>query len=393
MTAIPLTTAGKLAGIGRRTAALRLALALIVAGSAVAAIGVARHPHSMSSPALGPRGHDRRPRPLGEYLDRYLFADRRDALSLAHSNGEARPRPLLRSGLCSVAQGTPPPICTRSSGCSPRRRWPSRLRAHAPAESVDGDLQRRHADLGRLDARAQIAVSARGPRPKVVLISDLSDDPRDLQPPRLGVVRLPPRPVPVRIVGLDPEPSDLALFQRPLHLRPRVTPPRRAGDPPRARAAVPVAIALPRSARRAVALHARRGRRGRLGTRLTGRIVIGATLLGRSSWSVLPPSTCARRGPRPRNGDIALRWLACPCIVGPRMRRRGPRRARCSTTDDDLPVRRLCELDRRSRAHLRLDNASPVPRPARAPAQDALTASSRAATHDAPRRRARCSAS
>jgi hypothetical protein len=59
----------------------------------------------------------------------------------------------------------------------------------------------------------QIAVGAgTGPPARVVLISDLSDDPNDLQ--RLASVLLAYRRdrVPMRIVGLDPEPSDLALY-------------------------------------------------------------------------------------------------------------------------------------------------------------------------------------
>jgi hypothetical protein len=59
----------------------------------------------------------------------------------------------------------------------------------------------------------QIAVGAgTGSPAHVVLISDLSDDPNDLQ--RLASVLLAYRRdrVPMRIVGLDPEPSDLALY-------------------------------------------------------------------------------------------------------------------------------------------------------------------------------------
>ena len=44
MTAIPLADAPRLAGFARRTAAIRLILALIAVGAAAAAVLVARHP-------------------------------------------------------------------------------------------------------------------------------------------------------------------------------------------------------------------------------------------------------------------------------------------------------------------------------------------------------------
>lgn len=58
-----------------------------------------------------------------------------------------------------------------------------------------------------------IAVTGR-PRATVVLISDLDDDPGDLAP-LAGVLRAFRRDrIPVRIVGLDPSPPDVALFRR-----------------------------------------------------------------------------------------------------------------------------------------------------------------------------------
>jgi hypothetical protein len=59
----------------------------------------------------------------------------------------------------------------------------------------------------------EIAVSTR-PRATVVLVSDLDDDPGDI--PRLASVLLAFRRdrVPVRIVGLNPSPSDVAFFRK-----------------------------------------------------------------------------------------------------------------------------------------------------------------------------------
>jgi hypothetical protein len=56
----------------------------------------------------------------------------------------------------------------------------------------------------------------------VVLISDLSDDPRDLT--RLASILLAYRRdgIPVRIVGLNPAPADVTLFRRSLTPAPTV---------------------------------------------------------------------------------------------------------------------------------------------------------------------------
>jgi hypothetical protein len=70
----------------------------------------------------------------------------------------------------------------------------------------------------------EIAVSTRL-RPTVVLVSDLDDDPGDI--PRLASVLLAFRRdrVPVRIVGLDPSPSDLTFFRKLLGPTPIVEAP------------------------------------------------------------------------------------------------------------------------------------------------------------------------
>jgi hypothetical protein len=90
-----------------------------------------------------------------------------------------------------------------------------------------------------------LATSAKGLPARVILISDLSDDPRDLQ--RLASVLLAYRrdQVPVRIVGLDPAAADVALFQRALSPAPAVTRAPAAGQAaPRPRTAFPWALVL-----------------------------------------------------------------------------------------------------------------------------------------------------
>jgi hypothetical protein len=68
----------------------------------------------------------------------------------------------------------------------------------------------------------QIAV-AQQPRPTVILISDLDDNPGDL-PALAGVLADDRRDgVPVRIVGLNPSPEDVALFRSALGSNARIT--------------------------------------------------------------------------------------------------------------------------------------------------------------------------
>jgi hypothetical protein len=103
----------------------------------------------------------------------------------------------------------------------------------------------------------EIAV-ARRPRAAVVLVSDLDDDPGDL--PRLASVLLAFRrdQVPVRIVGLDPSPSDTAFFRRLLGPNtPIVEAPTLEQVPPRDRTAFPwTLVALTVAAASAIALGA-----------------------------------------------------------------------------------------------------------------------------------------
>jgi hypothetical protein len=103
----------------------------------------------------------------------------------------------------------------------------------------------------------EIAVSGR-PRATVVLVSDLDDDPGDLA--RLASVLLAFRRdrVPVRIVGLNPSPSDVTFFHRLLGPNaPIVEAPTLEQVPPRDRTAFPwTLVALTTAAAAAIGLRA-----------------------------------------------------------------------------------------------------------------------------------------
>ncbi len=233
MTTIPLTTAGQLARIGRRTAALRLVLALIVAGSAVAAIGVARHPNTHVLVPLSARGDTIVVLDLSASISTDTYSQIGATLStLSSSNSrlglvlfsdqayEALPQGTPAADLAPLVRLFTLPKVTQAGFAAtlPPNPWTA---SFSGGTKISAGMTLAHT----------IAVSARGPRPTVVLISDLSDDPRDLT--RLASILLAygRDRIPVRIVGLDPAPQDLALFRRSLTPSPAVVTAPTAGDP------------------------------------------------------------------------------------------------------------------------------------------------------------------
>jgi hypothetical protein len=233
VTAIPLTTDRKLAGIARRTGALRLALALVVVGSAVAAIFIARHPHTHVLVPLSARGDTIVVVDLSASISTDTYSQIGATLaSLAHSNRrlglvlfsdqayEALPQGTPAADLAPLVRLFTLPKVTRAGFAPtlPPNPWTA---SFSGGTKISAGMTLAHT----------IAVSAGSPRPTVVLISDLSDDPRDLT--RLASILLAygRDRIPVRIVGLDPAPADLALFRRSLTPEPAVVTAPAVGDP------------------------------------------------------------------------------------------------------------------------------------------------------------------
>jgi hypothetical protein len=224
MTAIPLATARRLADVARRTAALRLALALIAAAAAVVAIGVARHPHTHLLVPLSSHGDtivvvdlsasistDTYSR-IGATLATLASSNRRLGLVLFSDQAyEALPQGTPAADLAPLVRLFTVPTVTRAGFAPtlPPNPWTA---SFSGGTKISAGMTLAHT----------IAISGGGLRPTVVLISDLSDDPRDLT--RLASILLAygRDRIPVRIVGLDPAPADLALFRRSLTPAPAV---------------------------------------------------------------------------------------------------------------------------------------------------------------------------
>jgi hypothetical protein len=215
MNAIPYSDAARLAGIGRRTTGIRVAAGLTVLGLVIAFALLSRHPHTQTIVSL-PQGanaivvldlsasisSDTFSR-IGNTLDQLASSRRRYALIVFSDQAyEALPpgtpgadlRPLVRY-FTLPPQKTPGALPT-----FPANPWQSTFSAGT----------RISAGMGL----ARELATSRVKRPVVILISDLDDDPRDV-PALSGVLASYQRDnIPVRIVGLNPSPTDTALFQR-----------------------------------------------------------------------------------------------------------------------------------------------------------------------------------
>jgi hypothetical protein len=215
VTTIPLTTAGQLARIGRRTAALRLVLALIVAGSAVAAIGVARHPNTHVLVPLSARGDTIVVLDLSASIGSDTYSRIGSTLSsLARSKGryglvvfsgqayEALPPGSPAEDLAPLVRFFVPQKASPGFAPTyPRNPWTDVFSA---GTRISSGLELGH----------EIALAGGGRSPAVVLVSDLDDDPADL--PRLASIVLAYRrdDIPLRIVALNPSSQNAAFFQR-----------------------------------------------------------------------------------------------------------------------------------------------------------------------------------
>jgi hypothetical protein len=235
MRTIPLADAPVLRAPARRTYTVRLALALLCVGAAVAFALVARHPHTRTIV------------PLPSHADTILVLDlsasiSSDTFSRIGGTLAALSRSGSRLGLVVFSdqayEAFPPG--TPAADLAPFVRYFTLPKQQAPgfAPSFPANpWQSTFTGGTRISAGldlAHVIALAGGRRATVVLVSDLDDDPGDL--PRLASVLLAYRRdhVPVRIIGLAASADNLALFTRLLSPQPVVVEaPTLAEAPPR----------------------------------------------------------------------------------------------------------------------------------------------------------------
>jgi hypothetical protein len=259
VTAIPLTDAPALHTPARRTLAVRTVLALACIAAAVAAVLVSRDPHTRTIVPLPSSGETVLVLDLSASISSETFSRIGGTLSALARSGE-------RFGLVLFSdqayEAMPPG--TPAADLAPFVRYftlpEQRVPGFAPT-FPDNPWQSTFTGGTRISAGLDLAhrIALAGKRPAtVVLVSDLDADPADL--PRLASVLLAYRRdrVPVRIVGLDPSPDNVALFRRLLSPQPVVVQaPTLAEAPPHDTTPFPWAlVALVLAAAAALALRA-----------------------------------------------------------------------------------------------------------------------------------------
>jgi hypothetical protein len=223
VSAIPLTDAPALHAPARVTLAVRTVLALVCIGSAVAAVLVSRDPHTRTIVPLPASGQTVLVLDLSASISSDTFSRIGGTLSTFAKSGN-------RFGLVLFSdqayEAMPPG--TPAADLAPFVRYftlpEQRVPGFAPTfpnnpwQSTFTGGTRISAGL---DLAHSIALAGKSPA-TVVLISDLDADPSDL--PRLASVLVAYRRdhVPMRIVGLDPSPDNVALFRRLLSPQPVV---------------------------------------------------------------------------------------------------------------------------------------------------------------------------
>jgi hypothetical protein len=215
MSAIPLADAPALRRPARLTFVVRAALAAVAIGCAVAALFVSRHPQTQTivplphtastivvldvSASISSDTYSR----IGGTLAALAKSGKRLGLVVfSDSAYEALPPGVPSSDLTPyVRYFTLPPQPQNGAAQSfPANPW---------ATSFSGGT---HISSG-LDLAHQIAV-AQPRRSTVLLVSDLDDDPNDVAALSTIAAAYQRDRVPLRVVGLNPSPQDVALFQK-----------------------------------------------------------------------------------------------------------------------------------------------------------------------------------
>ncbi len=340
MSSIPLADAPRLAGAARRTTAVRTALALVVLGSVLSALQHSRHPNTHALVPLAGKGNTIVVLDLSASISTDTYSQIGATLSgLARSNGKLGLILFSDQAYEALPQGTPasdltPLVRLFTLPQAPQAGFAPTLPPNPWTASFSGGTK----ISAGLTLAHTLAVASGGPRPTVVLISDLSDDPRDLT--RLASILLAYRRdgVPVRIVGLNPAPADVALFRRSL---PPATDGGAGADARQRNAGHP--HALPVGARPVRARGLRRagsggglGAAARMGKRVTAKLLAAAGLLALAVLAFLLAADARSWNSSLNGGDIV--YADSPGAATWTPHTRVGRSRRLSTRNERRPV-------------------------------------------------------
>jgi VWA domain-containing protein len=223
---IPLADAPERRAPARRTLAIRQLLALLVIAAVAAIALLARHPHTQTIVPLPARAQTVLVLDLSASISSDTFSRIGGTLA-ALSRSDTRLGLVIFSDQAYEAM----PPGTPAADLAPFVRYftlpPQKTPGFAPSFPAN-PWGTTFTGGTRISAGLELAhsIALEGNHPNhpatVVLVSDLDDDPGDV--PRLASVLLAYRRdhVPVRIVGLDPSPDNVALFDKLLSPRPVV---------------------------------------------------------------------------------------------------------------------------------------------------------------------------
>jgi hypothetical protein len=215
LSAIPLADAPRLRRRGRLTLAVRSALAIVAVGAAIAFVVLSRHPHTRAVVTL--------PHDASTIVVLDVSASiSTDTYSRIGGTLAAVSRSNARIGLVVFSdlayEALPPGV--PASDLAPLVRYftlPSRTQTGSAPTFPPNPWATTFTAGTRISAGLELAhtIAAAEPRrPAVVLVSDLDDDPNDLAPLAAVTAAYRRDRIPLRVVGLNPSPQDVLLFQR-----------------------------------------------------------------------------------------------------------------------------------------------------------------------------------
>lgn len=216
MSAIPYVGARGFRGRAARTAFVRVALALVAIALVLVAALVARRPHSTQPPYLPPAAGGVVVLDLSASITSDTYSRIHQTLQQLVSRGG-------RYGLVvfsNTAYEAFPPG-TPSSALAPLVRYFALPGSTAPGEQPSFPVNPWSATFtsgtsisAGLDLARMIELQHGTRHPAVVLISDLADDPNDIQRLTAVLAAYKAQGVKLRIIALNPDPSDALYFKR-----------------------------------------------------------------------------------------------------------------------------------------------------------------------------------
>jgi len=215
MSAIPLADAPAFHPAALRTRAVLVGIALALLGGVVAAVLVARNPHTQTTVALPSHANAIIVLDLSASISTDTYSRIGATLqALAEGNGRYGLVVFSDQAYEALPPGSP------AADLKPLVRYftvPKQTIGFAqsfPPNPWQNVFSAGTHISGGLELARQIALQDKLARPAIVLISDLDDDPNDITRLQFEGAALQRNRIPLRIVGLNPQPDNVQLFRK-----------------------------------------------------------------------------------------------------------------------------------------------------------------------------------